>query len=154
MPITNQRAADGRCGVRRSDVILLILCRARSTCVHAALLTALLLSSPPFLSCSPFLRGEISVKGRTVIRGVATRDSGREADSRWRETRARCSKTSRAIVTVILTPCPFLSRPPRSWRDHAGLPRRARASNTETRGSDSIWTASKEEDYFVCFNWA
>ena len=112
MPITNQRAADARCGVRRSDVILLILCRARSTCVHAALLTALLLSSPPFLSCSPFLRGEISVKGRTVIRGVATRDSGREADSRWRETRARCSKTSRAIVTVILTPCPFLPRPP------------------------------------------
>lgn len=102
MPITNQRAADGRCDVRRSDVILLILCR--STCVHGALLTTL-----PLL---PFLRGEISVKGRTPeSRRGNTCGRGRwirpEADSRWRETRARCSKTSRAIVTVILTPAPL-----------------------------------------------
>lgn len=62
MPITNQRAADGRCDVRRSDVILLILCR--STCVHGALLTTL--SPPPLSTRRNF--------GERSDAGVATRE--------------------------------------------------------------------------------
>lgn len=62
MPITNQRAADGRCDVRRSDVILLILCR--STCVHGALLTTL--PPPPLSTRRNF--------GERSDAGVATRE--------------------------------------------------------------------------------
>lgn len=75
MPITNQRAAAGRCDVRRSDVILLILCRARSTCVHGALLTTLL----PLLPLRLFTRRNFGERSDTGVEEYERYGFGREA---------------------------------------------------------------------------
>ena len=117
MPITNQRAADARCGVRRSDVILLILCRARSTCVHAALLTALLPSSPLPLLLPLFTRRNFGERSDSYPR---SRDEGFGAGGWFQVARNQGSVLEDVAsdrdrhpnaVPLPLTPPPIMTRP-------------------------------------------